>query len=119
MTQHRPFGAARAEGRRAACALDALARAERTVVLRRYARLGSNGDPARCFPGWSEHNGIAPRVSHPGNDGKVIFNTKEAAEAAAGELARLPGGRPGHAYPCARSKRGHHHIASGPARATR
>ena len=46
-----------------------------------------------------------------GTDGKVIYPTREAAEAAARELESL-GARRLRPYLCARSRHGHFHLAT-------
>ena len=41
---------------------------------------------------------------------KIIYDTKEAAEAAAKAFAALDGDQPMEAYRCRRSRRGHCHL---------
>ena len=69
----------------------------RRAILIRHARLLPDGSPAFC----------AER-------GKAIFDTRAAAEAAARELEQIGGALPLRAYPCPRSKHGHHHLTSSP-----
>ena len=88
---------------RAVRALRQIERAERKVVLNRYARLKPSGKPIVCTPGRNE------RSRH--SEGKVIFDSQESAVLAAAELVRL-GARRMTAYPCPRSKRGHWHLAT-------
>lgn len=74
--------------------------ARRMVVLRRHARPSRNGQPETC---------------RQGKKLKVIFDTREAAEAAAVELLEAdPTTRQQYAYPCPLSRHGHHHLASEP-----
>ena len=87
-----------------------LARAE---VLCRYARLTRAGRPIFCRPSRAEIEGrVLPRQG-PGSDGKVIYSTREDAEAAARELEEL-GARRLRAYVCGRSRHGHYHLATDP-----
>lgn len=71
--------------------------AARVAVMIRYARLSSTGKTMTCGPQYGAR--------------KVIFDTEEAAIAAAAELRTL-GARPQEAYPCGRSKRGHYHLTT-------
>ncbi len=83
----------------------------RSEVLHRYARLTGNGRPIVCAPSQAELRGaVIPRQGR-GSDGKVIYPSREAAEAAARELEQL-GTRPLRPYLCGRSRRGHFHLAS-------
>jgi len=72
---------------------------QRMAVLRAHARLGKGGRPSRC-PG-SRHLGVT-------HGGKVIFNTRRAAEAAEVGLANL-GSLRQDAYEC-RTNPGHWHL---------
>ena len=83
--------------------------AARGEVLLRHARLASSGRPVFCTPSRAELAGaVSPRAGR-GTDGKVIYPTREAAEAAARELEAL-GARSLRAYRCSRSRRGHCHL---------
>jgi hypothetical protein len=93
-------------------ALDRLAEVQRQAVLARYARLSSSGRPLVCQPSQKELSGTERRREPNGTTGKVIFDTAEAALDCAAELTRLLGYRPQRAYPCGRSRRGHHHLSS-------
>ena len=85
--------------------------AARGEVLLRHARLASSGKPVFCTPSRAELVGqVAPRAGR-GTDGKVIYSTREAAEAAARELEAL-GSRALRAYRCSRSRRGHFHLTT-------
>lgn len=98
---------------RGAAALGQVDRATRLTVLLRFAVLTSSGRPVLCLPSPYREQ---PETRGAGCDGKVVFGTREAAESAGRELARLPGGRPMEAYPCRRSRHGHHHLATDRAR---
>ena len=52
-----------------------------------------------------------PAAAERGTDGKVIYSTREAAEAAARELESL-GARPLRSYLCGRSRSGHFHLTT-------
>lgn len=83
----------------------------RSEVLHRHARLTRNGRPIFCAPSQAELRGtVIPRQGR-GTDGKVIYPTREAAEAAARELEDL-GARPLRSYVCGRSRNGHYHLTS-------
>lgn len=83
----------------------------RSEVLHRHARLNRNGRPIFCAPSQAEIRGaVIPRQGR-GTDGKVIYPTREAAEAAARELEDL-GARPLRSYLCGRSRSGHFHLTS-------
>jgi hypothetical protein len=85
--------------------------AARGDVLLRHARLAGSGRPVFCTPSRAEIDGlVAPRAGR-GTDGKVIYSTREAAEAAARELEAL-GSRHLRAYRCTRSRRGHFHLTT-------
>lgn len=87
----------------------------RSEVLHRHARLTRNGRPIFCAPSQAELRGtVIPRQGR-GTDGKVIYPTREAAEAAARELEEL-GTRPLRSYLCGRSRNGHFHLTSDGAR---
>lgn len=81
----------------------------RHAILDRFARLKPSGKPVLCVPTRAELSGGRPRVNTPGNDGKIIFDTRELAEACAKEFLAV-GGVPQIAYRCNRGKRGHHHL---------
>jgi hypothetical protein len=83
----------------------------RGEVLLRHARLTDNGRPLFCRPSLAEIEGrVLPRQG-PGSDGKVIYPTREAAEAAARELEAL-GARALRSYVCGRSRSGHYHLTT-------
>jgi hypothetical protein len=85
----------------------------RAEILRRHARLTRAGRLIFCLPSRAEIEGrVLPRQGH-GSDGKVIYSTREAAEAAARELEAL-GARPLRSYICARSQGGHYHLTTDP-----
>jgi len=81
----------------------------RAEVLCRHARLTKAGRPIFCRPSRAEVEGRA--LPRSGSDGKVIYSTREAAEAAARELEAL-GARPLRSYLCARSRGGHYHLTT-------
>ena len=85
--------------------------AARSAVLHRWARLTRNGRPVFCTPSRAEIEGrVLPRQSR-GTDGKVIYPSREAAEAAARELEAL-GTRMLRSYRCERSRGGHYHLTT-------
>ncbi len=83
----------------------------RGEVVLRHARLTGRGRPTFCSPTRAEQNGALRLASGPGTDGKVIYPTFEAAEAAARELEGL-GSRALRPYLCDRSRHGHYHLAT-------
>jgi hypothetical protein len=85
--------------------------AARGEVLLRHARLASSGRPVFCTPSRAELNGLVSPRAGRGTDGKVIYPTREAAEAAGRELEAL-GARSLRAYRCSRSRRGHFHLTT-------
>jgi hypothetical protein len=85
--------------------------AARGEVLMRHARLASSGRPVFCTPSRAELAGVVSPRAGRGTDGKVIYPTREAAEAAARELEVL-GARSLRAYRCSRSRRGHFHLTT-------
>ena len=80
-------------------------------VVLRYARLTGRGRPTFCSPTRAEQTGTVHLRAGSGTDGKVIYPTHEAAEAAARELESL-GARRLRPYLCARSRHGHFHLAT-------
>jgi hypothetical protein len=85
--------------------------AARGEVLHRYARLAKSGRPVFCTPSRAELAGtVAPRQGR-GTDGKVIYSTRDAAEAAARELEAL-GANYLRPYLCNRSRSGHYHLTT-------
>lgn len=83
----------------------------RSEVLHRHAKLMKSGRPIFCTPSRAELDGtVLPRQSR-GTDGKVIYPTREAAEAAARELEAL-GSRALRSYLCGRSRNGHFHLTT-------
>jgi hypothetical protein len=92
--------------------------AARSEVLHRHARLTRGGRPVFCTPSRDEIAGVVSLRQSRGTDGKVIYSTREAAEAAARELEEL-GTRALRSYRCGRSRSGHFHLttdAASPAR---
>jgi hypothetical protein len=83
----------------------------RSQVLHRHAKLMGNGRPVFCTPSVAELSGRVPARQSRGTDGKVIYPTREAAEAAARELEAL-GARTLRSYVCGRSRRGHFHLTT-------
>lgn len=66
----------------------------------------------RCIPSRAELAGEAPRRNSPGNDGKVIYDSREVAEAAIAEMNAL-GWVPQRSYACPRkTTNGHWHITT-------
>jgi hypothetical protein len=78
----------------------------RRKILRKYARV-REGRPVFCGPSRDEKRGRADYGIV--RNGKVIFDTREQAEAACTALRELTGEmlRP---YACPRSRHGHHHL---------
>jgi hypothetical protein len=85
--------------------------ARRGDVVLRHARLTGRGRPTFCSPSRAEQTGVVHLRSGSGTDGKVIYPTREAAEAAARELEGL-GARRLRPYLCARSRHGHYHLTT-------
>ena len=83
----------------------------RSEVLHRHAKKMKNGRPVFCTPSVAEVSGRVPAKQSRGTDGKVIYPTREAAEAAARELEAL-GARALRPYVCGRSRRGHFHLTT-------
>ena len=88
---------------------------QRGEVVLRYARLTGRGRPTFCSPSRAEQTGAVHLSTGSGTDGKVIYPTREAAEAAAQELESL-GARRLRSYLCARSRHGHFHLTTDTAR---
>lgn len=85
-------------------------------VVLRHARLTGRGRPTFCSPSRAEQSGAVRLSTGRGTDGKVIYPTQEAAEAAARELEEL-GARRLRPYLCDRSRHGHYHLATDHSRA--
>ncbi|WP_232665382.1 hypothetical protein [Pseudonocardia sp. TRM90224] len=85
--------------------------AARGEVLHRYARLSNSGKPIFCTPSRAELSGQVPARQTRGTDGKVIYPTREDAEAAARELEAL-GANYLRPYLCGRSRSGHFHLTT-------
>ncbi len=85
----------------------------RQEILRRHARLWKStkrkGAPMVCIPSKEEKRLF--RKSPEANDGKIIFDSREAAEAAARELEAL-GSKPMRSFACPRSKNDHFHLTT-------
>lgn len=82
------------------------------VVIRKYARMIDEDRYARCTPGFDEWRAAHDRrgkTNEPHSASKAIYDSREAAEAAAAELTAIDGW-PLYAYPCERSKHGHYHL---------
>lgn len=91
-------------------AADAAAAARREIVMRYAKRKKAHPDePILCVPTRAEQAGRVPRKNSIGNDGKVAYPDRAAAEQAARELETL-GAEPLRAYRCGRSDSGHHHL---------
>ena len=63
----------------------------RGEVVLRHARLTGRGRPTFCSPTRAEQTGAVRLAMGAGTDGKVIYPTREAAEAAARPAAAPPG----------------------------
>jgi hypothetical protein len=83
----------------------------RGEVLLRHARLAKSGRPVFCTPSRAELAGAVEPRQGAGTNGKVIYPTREAAEAAARELEDL-GGHRLRSYKCNRSRSGHFHLTT-------
>jgi hypothetical protein len=83
----------------------------RADVVLRHARLTGRGRPTFCSPSRAEQTGSVRLRHGAGTDGKVIYPTLDAAEAAARELEEL-GARRLRPYLCDRSRHGHFHLAT-------
>lgn len=83
---------------------------QRREIIRRYARLKTNGKVTYCEPSKAELSGEIPRRETSGSDSKVIYPDLESAEAAAREMTELLGDAPQRAYLCQRSRHGHAHL---------
>jgi hypothetical protein len=92
-------------------AVDPIRDRARSEVLHRHARLTNAGRPVFCTPSQAELAGVVALRQGRGTDGKVIYPTREAAEAAARELEGL-GARALRSYLCGRSRSGHFHLAT-------
>lgn len=92
--------------------LEKILAAERYAVLVKYARLGRDGRPLTCRPSQVELADWRKRKEPMGSDGKIIFESRSKAEKCIEELSKLTNARPMIAYPCGRSRAGHHHIAT-------
>lgn len=85
--------------------------AARGEILHRHARLTSHGHPILCHPSGVEVDGkLLPRQG-VGSYGKVIYASRESAEAAARELESL-GARALRSYRCEHARRGHYHLTT-------
>ena len=84
---------------------------QRGEVVLRHARLTGRGRPTFCSPTRAEQTGTVRVAMGGGTDGKVIYPTREAAEAAARELESL-GARRLRPYLCERSRHGHFHLTT-------
>lgn len=82
---------------------------ERREVIQRFARLHPSGRPVFCTPSQAELAGEIRRVTAWGNDGKVVFDSLERAEACARVLESI-GCEPLLAYECKRGGSDHHHL---------
>lgn len=80
----------------------------RRRIIARYASK-QDGKVLFCQPSLAELAGEMPRWPAAGSDGKVIYPTEAAAEAAAREFAAI-GADPQEAYLCPRSPSGQSHA---------
>ncbi len=87
---------------------------QRRAVIVKWARLRPSGRPVFCIPSKAEREGLVGRKQSEVSDGKVIYDSRTAAEACAADMAAL-GGRWAtcRAYQCARSRTGHWHLTHG------
>ena len=85
--------------------------AARGEVLLRHARLARSGRPVFCTPSRAEIAGTVALRQGRGTSGKVIYGSREDAEAAARELETL-GAHRLRAYLCNRSRGGHFHLTT-------
>ncbi|GAB0105842.1 hypothetical protein JMUB6875_48240 [Nocardia sp. JMUB6875] len=72
----------------------------------------------RCTPGKRESDGRAPRMMSAGTDGKLIYDDRRSANAAAKAFEQFDG-IPLRPYPCRRSRHGHFHLTTDGARMRR
>lgn len=79
-------------------------RADHLAIARRHARLLPSGFPMKCRAALIENR--------PNSKPKIIYDNKEAAEAARIEFENLPNATYLRAYPCQRSLHGHYHLTS-------
>lgn len=82
----------------------------RAVVLK-HCRTYPNGSPVWCRSSHAERVARAEKSLRP-LPRRVIYDSKEQAEACARELVETCGWRPQRAYACHRSAHGHHHLTS-------
>lgn len=87
-----------------------LAKERMSDLVRRHARLDRRGKPVKCVPNAAERDGIVSDRQAQGSDFKVIFDSREAAEAFCAEV-HAAGLERMRAYPCGRSRHGHHHVS--------
>lgn len=78
-------------------------------IIKKYARIRPSGYVIKCTPSQDELSGVAERRAHKGGDYKVIYDTREAADACGKELESV-GLDPQRPYPCTRSRKGHWHL---------
>lgn len=90
-------------------------RHERRKVIVTYARLRPNGKPMFCRPSRLELEGAIPRRQGERTDGKVIYDSRQNAEAAGREMEKL-GADPLRSFACNRSRNGHFHLTRDTAR---
>ena len=79
---------------------------ERRAIMMRHARV-RDGRPVFCGQSRLEREGRNSFHAQP--NGKVVYNDREHAEAAAAELLAATG-KAFRPYPCPRSRHGHHHL---------
>lgn len=92
------------------------------AILMRHARLDRTGRRwLACQPSREELRARVDQVhlrdgrtASPGTDGKVIYDTREAAAEAAKELAALFGIAPHRPHRCSRARHGHFHLTPPP-----
>jgi hypothetical protein len=85
-------------------------------ILLRHARI-RGGRAVRCGPSHAEEDGTAGYWWRA-RQHKVIYDTREAAEAASAELTAA-GSAPSRPYPCPRSTHGHYHLTEDRSPATK
>lgn len=81
-------------------------------VVLRHARTFTAGDGSTCAR-LCQAGAYDRATGETHSEGKVIYDTREAAEACAAELRELGLARQ-WAYRCPRSRRGHHHLTRKP-----
>lgn len=81
------------------------------ALLAKYARISRGGRPMLCGPSVAERR--VRDTYEAWNDvpkPRVIFDSRERAQAFADAVYALLGGRRQEPFACSRSKHGHHHL---------